>query len=387
MSKCAVHMMKLKMSALGGIQSHNQREHESTKNKEIDYEKSDSNIDTVNGSDINYQKAVKERIDELKLKKAVRKDAVVYCSFIVSSDREFFERLGEKEHIRREGEERESVKYGIEEPTPFEYMPEDYKEDCIRQGSEAFFERATAFFCDRYGAENVINGTVHFDEATPHMHLGIVPVTADGRLSAKDLFNKMELKQLQTEFAEKVGRRFKLERGTEGSEATHLDELNYKIKKRQEQLDKLDEDVWKLESRQFSLQGNCKDLEKQAESLSKTVSELKTDISTLDTQKRLIERVLARLEEYRAELKKAIEKIAEMAKRGGMSLKQAEAEIQREKALNYIEETGQGEKFKQYLKNPKEASVLRMAEWSKSVARTESMPGQMPTRKPTERER
>ena len=42
------------------------------------------------------------------------------------------------------------------------------------------------------GIENVINATVHMDEATPHMHLGIVPVTEDGRLSAKDIFTKTD---------------------------------------------------------------------------------------------------------------------------------------------------------------------------------------------------
>ena len=94
MSMCAVHMMKLKMSAMGGIQSHNQREHESKKNKEIDYAKSDNNYDVLLAENINYQRAVKERIAELNLKKAVRKDAVVYCSFIVSSDRDFFVGLG-----------------------------------------------------------------------------------------------------------------------------------------------------------------------------------------------------------------------------------------------------------------------------------------------------
>ena len=69
MSKCAVHMMKMKSSAMGGIQSHNQREHESTKNKDMDYEKSDRNFDLVNDESINYQRAIKERIAELNLKK------------------------------------------------------------------------------------------------------------------------------------------------------------------------------------------------------------------------------------------------------------------------------------------------------------------------------
>lgn len=352
MSMCAVHMMKLKMSAMGGIQSHNQREHESKKNKEIDYAKSDNNYDVLLAENINYQRAVKERIAELNLKKAVRKDAVVYCSFIVSSDRDFFVGLGEQEHIRREQDARESVAIGIEEPTPFEYLSDEYKEDCIRAGSEKFFARATQFFSDRYGEENVINATVHMDEATPHMHLGVVPVTADGRLSAKDIFTPLELKQLQTDFAEKVGKPFQLERGKEGSETKHLDEISFKVQKRQEQLESLEESVWQLESRQGVLQRECKDLEKHAESLSKTVSDLKADISTLDTQKRLIERILARLEEYRDELKKAIEKIAQKALRGGMKQQEIAEEIKRTRAMDFIESTGQKEQFEQFCQKP-----------------------------------
>lgn len=358
-------MMKLKMSAMGGIQSHNQREHESKKNKEIDYSKSEKNYDVMLTENINYQRAVKDRIAELDLKKSVRKDAVVYCSFIVSSDREFFVGLGEQEHIRREQNKRESVLIGLAEPTPFEYLSDDYREDCIREGSEKFFEQATEFFCERYGSENVINATVHLDEATPHMHLGIVPVTSDGRLSAKDLFNPLELKQLQTDFAEKVGKRFQLERGKEGSEVKHLDELSYKVKKRQEQLDSLEEEVWKLNSQQNVLKSNCKDLEKQAESLSKTVSDLKADISTLDTQKRFLERILARLEEYKYELKKAIQKLAEKALRGGIKEQDIAEEIRRAKAVDFIEKTGQKEQFEKFCEEPKRTFQNPFAEQGK----------------------
>lgn len=355
MSKCAVHMMKMKMSAMGGIQSHNQREHESRKNKEIDYTKSDKNFDTVLAENINYQRVVKSRIAELNLKKAIRKDAVVYCSFIVSSDREFFENLGELEHIRREKSERESVSIGVEEPTPFEYLDDNYKEDCINEGSRRFFDQATQFFQERYGTENVINGTVHLDEATPHMHLGVVPVTTDGRLSAKDIFNPLELKQLQTDFAEKVGTKFKLERGKEGSEATHLDEISYKVKKQQEKLEKLGEKVWEMESRQNVLQANCKDLEKQAESLSKTVSDLKTDISTLDTQKRLIEQMVAQLQEYREKLKKAIEKVVENIKTSGKTYQAVKEEIKAQRAFDFIERSGKQEEFEKFCEAPQKA--------------------------------
>ena len=243
MSKCVVHMMKMKSGAIGGIQSHNQREHESKKNHEIDYEKSALNYDLINDDNINYQRAIKDRIEDLDLKKGVRKDAVLYCSFIVSTDKGFFEKLAQEEHLRRESQRSEAVAYGLIEPTDFEDMSDEYRADCMRESAKPYFARATTFFCDRYGMENVINATVHMDESTPHLHLGIVPVTQDGKLSAKQLFTPLELKQLQTDFAEKVGSRFGLERGKEGSDVAHLDEVTYKLKKREEESKRVYEEL------------------------------------------------------------------------------------------------------------------------------------------------
>lgn len=348
MSKCAVHMQKMKSSAVGGIQSHNQREHESRKNKEIDYKKSVCNFDVVNDEIINYQRAVKGRIDELNLKKAVRKDAVTYCSFIVSSDNDFFKSLGYNEHIRRENK-KESVAIGLNEPAPFEYLGEDYQADCIREGSQAFFESATFFFQERYGKENVINATVHFDEYTPHMHLGLVPVTSDGRLSAKDIFNPLELKQLQTDFAKKVGSKFDLERGKEGSEAKHLDELSFKVKKRQEALEQLDGQVWQLRSQKDILQTDCKELQKQSESLSDTVQSLKAEISTLDTEKRKLEAILNKLKAYKRKFEETLKDLLEkLPSKGQLSLESVNAEISKNKALEYIKATGQQERFEKF---------------------------------------
>ena len=55
-------------------------------------------------------------------------------------------------------------------------------------------------------------------------------VTKDGILSAKSIFTKVELQALQTAFAEQVGAKYGFERGTEGSEATHLSEERFKLK-------------------------------------------------------------------------------------------------------------------------------------------------------------
>lgn len=285
MSKCALHMMKMKMSAMGGIQSHNQREHESRKNKDIDYSKSDQNFELINYGSINYQTEVKQRISELNLKKAVRKDAVTYCSFIVSSDNLFFKRLADAEHYRRSCMESESIAIGLMEPTPIEYMPDSYQEDCYQEGCRLFFEDATTFFCNRYGIENVINATVHMDEATPHMHLGIVPVTEDGRLSAKDIFTRVELTNLQTAFAQEVGKKYGLERGIEGSTATHLSEERFKLKKAQENMQKAVEDAQNAQNALLKLKWDISTLKGQKEALG-------SEIQALQDEKQIIEQAV-----------------------------------------------------------------------------------------------
>ena len=311
MSKCVVHMMKMQMSAMGGIESHNQREHKSRKNNEIDYEKSKYNYDTVLKEDISYPKTVKNRIAELNLKKAVRKDAVVYCSFIVSSDKGFFERLGQK-YLDKVGSEYDGWTlrdYEVAEPQKYE--------EFIREGSKEFFEKATDFFKERYGAENVINGTVHFDEATPHMHIGVVPVTKDNRLSAKQIFTPLELKQLQSDFAEQVGKEFDLERGKEGSQAKHLDELTFKVQKRQEQVAELDSEHKRLEFE---------------------ISEQKAKTSTIKTE---LGKIRGVFDDIRAYMLAIMNKWQEFKKSPNKDTIQA---------LEYIERIGHTEKFNEYCK-------------------------------------
>ena len=42
--------------------------------------------------------------------------------------------------------------------------------------------------------QNIAYASVHMDESTPHMHLGIVPMQ-DGKLSSKAMFDREELKK------------------------------------------------------------------------------------------------------------------------------------------------------------------------------------------------
>ena len=65
----------------------------------------------------------------------------------------------------------------------------------------------------------IISAVVHMDEKTPHMHLCFVPLTEDGRISAKDIMgNKKKLTWWQDEFWKHIVKKFPdLERGESAS--------------------------------------------------------------------------------------------------------------------------------------------------------------------------
>ena len=90
----------------------------------------------------------------------------------------------------------------------------------------AFFEYALEFLKTKQAAETIVSAVVHVDERTPHMHLCFVPITADGRLSAKDIVgNKKKLTQWQDEYWSYMVKKYPdLERGESASETgrTHL---------------------------------------------------------------------------------------------------------------------------------------------------------------------
>jgi len=84
-----------------------------------------------------------------------------------------------------------------------------------------FFTQAWHWIAEKYGADRVIVSTEHHDEKTPHLSVFVVPLTKDGRLSAKEFVgNRQKLAADQTSFAKKVAH-LGLERGVEGSKATH----------------------------------------------------------------------------------------------------------------------------------------------------------------------
>lgn len=262
-----VHMMKIKSGAVGGIQSHNNREHEPKTNPDVDMSRSEDNYDLISCD--NYKRSIKEKLSNLvESSRAVRKDAVVVCNFIVTSDSETMEALG-----------------------------------ADRQ--REFFQDSVKWFSDRYGADRVLNATVHMDETTPHLHIGVMPITQDGRLSAKAIFTKTEMKAIQTEFARDVGEKYGLERGVEGSERTHLSEARFK---EQKALEMANEHGAIAQELQIITEDCKRELSEATRSLETVKQELSTMQDRKDTLQGEIERLEAIDKQTKVRVHEALEK-------------------------------------------------------------------------------
>ena len=83
-----------------------------------------------------------------------------------------------------------------------------------------YFEESLRFFEQHQSRKTIISAVVHMDEKTPHMHLSFVPLTPDGRLSAKEIVgNKKKLSWWQDKFWEHMVVKYSdLERGESASQ-------------------------------------------------------------------------------------------------------------------------------------------------------------------------
>lgn len=225
MSYGIIRIQKMTAGSCKGIEIHDRREKEgiSHTNKDIDWERTKNNYYLFEQKQ-SFYRAAQNRISELELNRAVRKDAIVMAQALITSDHEFFKNKTLEEQ-------------------------------------RAFFEDSLKFIEERYGQENLISATVHMDERTPHMHVNFVPVTQDGRLSAKTLFSKKSLSELQDNFYARVGRAYGLERGERGSAARHLDVIEYKIAQKTVEAAELTSKAIEISARVEHEQSQLKQLE------------------------------------------------------------------------------------------------------------------------------
>lgn len=228
-----------------GLQIHNRREREnSNTNPDIKHDLTAQNY-SLRDTERTYNEAIEQRMKEgYKAQKTPRKDAVRLVELLFTSDSEFFARLTAEQ-------ERE------------------------------FFRECYKFASEQFGEDNIIAATVHKDEKTPHLHLDFVPLTSDGRLSAKDVLgDKYALQRLQDAFNSVVGAKWGLSRG---NRADLSEEKPRKHTKTEEYKRQLETECAQLEQERQELTQDNRGL------LQKTI-DLFREKPTISHAKRIIDR-------------------------------------------------------------------------------------------------
>jgi hypothetical protein len=182
MAFCTIGVSKQKGGSGGSSGRHNDRKRETPN---ADPERTPLNRVLI-GDDRNAWERVREIIDEHDGKP--RHDSVEAVELLLSASHEYF--------VGRDGE----------------IDPERL---------ERWVEQATQFLRDRRNCGICAKAVLHLDERTPHIHAHMVPITDKGRLSATHFLDgRAKVKELHTRQAEYM-KELGLERGREGSRATH----------------------------------------------------------------------------------------------------------------------------------------------------------------------
>ena len=275
-----------------------------------------------------------------------RKDAVICLEYLITASPAHF------------GEWRESGNHG-----------QDYFADSI-----AWLEK-------KHGKQNVVCTSIHLDESTPHLCAYVVPLTKDGRLSAKDFVGgRKVLADLQTDFAERVGKKHDLERGELMSnsvhrEPAHIASMTKERRRLEKQVKALESEVERLTKQVASGESALVDAQKKAQETKLRL--LAFSVKTSDKAEEKIAQVTQENEKLKGELAVEREKyFVDMAKRyeshkaqGGSVfdfepnreppsfVKEAAPESLKEKFARRTEEKRQRE----LLNQPQEAAPLRVS--------------------------
>lgn len=201
MSYAIVRNEKYKRENLKGIYRHNERRNKNYSNKNINQELSYLNY-SLKDCKHSYEKEFELIREKYNLKGQIKTVSNIVCEYIITSDKEFFNSIGE-------------------------------------EATKRYFETAYKFVCDykNLGEQYILSAKVHMDEETPHMHLVFIPVVHTQDKKGNDIDKiacsefwkeKDSYRQLQDAFYNYVkANNFNLERGKEYGRV-HLSVEDYK---------------------------------------------------------------------------------------------------------------------------------------------------------------
>ena len=196
MSYAIIRNAKYKRENLMAVYRHNERKNKNYSNKDIDRTKSHLNY-SLKEPEFNYVKEFDNIIKKYDLKGQIKTVSNIVCEYMITSDNDFFKRIGEKETKR--------------------YFETAYKFVCNYKD-----------LCEKY----ILSAKVHYDEKSPHMHLLFLPVvhTIDkkgnpiDKLACSEFWkSKDSYRQLQNAFFKyMVDNGFALQRGLPKEETNRV---------------------------------------------------------------------------------------------------------------------------------------------------------------------
>ena len=216
---------KYKGPEIGHIESHNERTKEKyASNPDVDTSRSHLNFHLVTPQR-KYRTEAEKQIAEAGCR--TRSDSVRVVEALVTASPEFFK-----------GKKKGEIK--------------------------AYFQEALGFIQEHQDPKTIISAVVHMDEKTPHMHLCFVPLTEDGRLSAKEIVgNKKKLTWWQDRFWEHMVKKYPdLERGENASQ-TGRDHIPPRLFKEAVHLNRMKEQIMAIlnDSNPFNKKSKAEELE------------------------------------------------------------------------------------------------------------------------------
>lgn len=80
----------------------------------------------------------------------------------------------------------------------------------------SFFRDSIKYVANKLGGlKNIIHAQIHYDETTPHLTMFVMPIDEKGKLNARKFIggSKQTMRDFQSEIAEKVGKKYRFDRG------------------------------------------------------------------------------------------------------------------------------------------------------------------------------
>lgn len=195
---------------------------------------------------------------------------------------------------------------------------------------ESWAKDAYAFMCKKIGEQNIAAFVVHLDEANPHVHCTVLPLTEKNRFSFKKIFTKgvntrealvEYMESLHTEYAEEVGLKYGMERGDSIKEtgAVHRTTEEYRRK------------LWKdAQEKEEEVRENIKTIEQQNSTITNQrgiIASLSREIKHSAARLKALATMIKNLETHKADLEQEIKKLNRDLAAGKISKEEADRKL------------------------------------------------------------